>query len=89
MFLRDYSLGGFHQSSLLAGFLNVTLGYISHLHSSSTPNLPFLPCRLAGRIGSQVIFSPSFPHAFLPPQETDFSGPSTPAALSVFFFFLK
>lgn len=44
----------------------MTLGCISHLqHSSSTPNLSFLPHRLAGGISSQVTLSPFsvFSHA--------------------------
>lgn len=37
----------------------MTLGCISHLqHSSSTPNVSFLPHRLTGGISSQVTFSP-------------------------------
>jgi hypothetical protein len=70
--LRDYGLGRLHLSALLTGFWNMTLGYMSHLHSSSTPNLSFLPYRLVGGTSSQVTPLPTtlFFH------KKHFSGPS-------------
>lgn len=82
MLRRDCRLG--NSTFLLAEFLNMTFGYVSHLqHCSSTHTCFLLPRRLAGEVGPLP-----FSNTFLHPQETAVSGPPclSPFFVSPFFF---